>query len=271
MLLMKNLSLSLLTAGALTLTLSPAAQASGPLSEYFLTTSDGYNKLYAVQGGNVSLNATIGPRQYALAVGTTVRTLGVNTSTSGKEYTLRGAPIGSIYSNTVAGALFADGTTDGVHNYAWDFSNGVAYRFAADWTSPQALFALGTSDGTRRGITYDPVNNSLWVSGTTGAVGALVENYTLTGTFLSSFSTGQADITALALDPADDTLWLGHYDHTGTYQQYSRTGTLIGSVTYSSLFPAGVVGGEFAQTVPEPGVWPLAAMGLVLLSSRRRR
>jgi uncharacterized protein (TIGR03382 family) len=268
---MKNLSLSLLTAGALTLTLSPAAQASGPLSEYFLTTSDGYNKLYAVQGGNVSLNATIGPRQYALAVGTTVRTLGVNTSTSGKEYTLRGAPIGSSYSNTVAGALFADGTTDGVHNYAWDFSNGVAYRFAADWTSPQALFALGTSDGTRRGITYDPVNNSLWVSGTTGAVGALVENYTLTGTFLSSFSTGRADITALALDPADDTLWLGHYDHTGTYQQYSRTGRLIGSVTYSSLFPAGVVGGEFAQTVPEPGVWPLAAMGLVLLSSRRRR
>lgn len=268
---MRFFLLALLTASVLTVTLSPVAQASGPLSQYFLTTSDGYDKLYAVQGENVTLNATTGPGQYALAVSTTVKILGVNASTSGKEYTMRGVPTGTTYSNTVAGALFADGTTDGVHNYAWSFNNGVAYRFAADWTSPQVLFALGTSSGSRRGVTYDPLTNSLWISGMNGAVGALVENYTLDGTFLSGFSTGQADITALALDPADGTLWLGHYDHTGTYQQYNRSGERIGSVTYQSLFPAGVVGGEFAIILPEPGTGLLAATGLVLLAGKRRR
>jgi hypothetical protein len=255
--------------------LSPTTHAAGPQSVYYVTDDQafGSNYLVGIQGTGLAMVTTmVYSYEQAIAVGTTIRTLSFGGYPSA-EYTLAGVPTGTTYTNP-SGSDFYDGTTDGVYNYAWSFDSGSAYRFASDWTAPELLFTVGNANGDRLGITYDSANNSLWVSGYGGDVANTVTDYSLAGAVLSSFALAPAvEYTALAMDPADHTLWMYKYgDLQGTFVQYSTSGTLLDTESYASHGMGGAriwYGGEFAQPVPEPGACLLLTLGGVLLLGRR--
>ena len=109
----------------------------------------------------------------------------------------------------------------------------------------------------RIGITYDPTNHSLWITGMFGSIANLVENRKMDGTLISSFRTTLSALTAIALDPKDGTLWMTTQTGSKHYHQYTKSGEYLGSVTFAEV--EGIaLGGEFAF-VPLP---PAALMGL---------
>jgi hypothetical protein len=128
-----------------------------------------------------------------------------------------------------------------LHNYAWDINNNAAYQFDLNWANPQILFTLSDTN-SRAGITFDSTNDSLWLSGygTTS-----IEDRSLSGGLLSSFTVAHIQNSALALDPADGTLWMGTSTSLGTFQQYSRSGQLLSTQFYPTLTTVGILGGEF--------------------------
>ena len=266
----------LLFAVAAMLVAFSSARAAGPVSVYYLTAGQ-EGKLLGVQGSTVVFDIPMSAAgdQFPIAVNSTVRTLGWRTGFTGAEYTLAGVPTGTTYPFP-AGSFgdFYDGATNGTANFAWDFNNGAAYRFSATWTAPGLLFTLGTGAGRILGITYDGSNNSLWLSGWDGTIGTKIGNYTLGGTLLSSFTVAHDENAALALDPADGTLWVSNRNTlftSLTLEQYTRTGTLLGSQVFAGAQATeNVLGGEF-RIVPEPGSAGLLSLGALLLAARRRK
>jgi hypothetical protein len=164
----------------------------------------------------------------------------------------------------VQGARFYDGTQDGRSNYSIDYGAGGVYRFDQNWANPAFLFSVNASGWL--GITYDPTNNSLWVSDFGGNT---VADYSMSGTALSSFTTPFGAITSLAMD-TNHTLWMGSQGTLGTFYNYSTAGALLGTVTYSQLLNQNTLGGEITST-PEPGTLLLIGTGVVALASRLRR
>ena len=249
-----------------------AAFATGPTGTYYLTAGEPGGTNWAVQG-NAVVNSW--PQhhpesggEYAIAVSSTVRTLGSNQITNhpGSEYTLNGTYTGTDYAYPSVTNRFYDGTTDGSFNYSVDYSGGGVYRMNSDWSQSTLLFNSVTN---ALGITYDPSNNSLWISSFNTNT---VVDYSLTGTPLSSFSVPFSKITCLALDPADQTLWMGSQSTEGTFYQYSKAGAQLNTQFYSALANQNTLGGEFA--VPEPGTIGLLGLGsavLVLGAWRRRK
>jgi hypothetical protein len=279
---------------AATMLITSNGHAAGPTSELFLTVDPTTTSasVVGIQGTNVLVNVPQSPTaqgQSPIAVNSTVRTLGFGAGNSyvGAEYTLAGVPTGSTYPFPAAlgSQEVDDGTTNGSFNYAWSVSSGIAYQLNLDWTNPVALFTLGNASGSRLGITYDASNNSLWIAGFDGTIGTLISDYSLTGTLLSSFNIGHGFSGALALDPADGTLWLSNLVSGGTLtlEQYARsasgsfgaTHAMLSSQAYAGISD-GAFGGEFQFTgtvVPEPSTWTMLVGGglLVAFSSTRRR
>ena len=265
-------------------------QAAGPTSELFLTVDPTTTsaRVIGIQGTNALFNVPQSPTaqgQSPIAVNGTVRTLGFGAGNSyvGAEYTLAGVPTGSTYAFPAAlgSEEVDDGTTDGSFNYTWGVTSGIAYRLNLDWTNPVPLFTLGNAAGSRLGITYDASNNSLWIAGFTGTIGTLISDYSLSGTLLSSFNIGHGFSGALALNPADGTLWLSNLISGGTLtlEQYARSASgsfatthpLLSSQTYTGISD-GAFGGEFRYTgtvVPEPSTALLVAIGVLGLAFRR--
>jgi hypothetical protein len=268
----------LVTAAALfgfSLGVSPswAIPFTGPTSPYFL---DNYHtqQIFVVQGTSVinSFPWAYGPPctnyfgfcEGNLAVTNVVSTNWFGTvyggSATAGQYTLSGTPTGTSWSGTppLAGGRnqILDGTSNGTHNYAVESfnSNGTQNVLATDlnWQHPVALFSVPPSTV---GITYDPNNNSLWLSNVFG----VISDYTLTGTLLSSFSPGFFG-TALAFDPADGTLWFNNGEVNQLFQ-YSTSGVFLQSGIPTGLPSFFYVAGEFAETeaVPEPTTFALSA------------
>src|SRR5205085_111064 len=119
-------------------------------------------------------------------------------------------------------------------------------------------------------ITYDPSNQSLWIAEHEDPLGTDygdLFDFALDGTVLRFLRGVVGGIpTCLALDPADNTLWMGSREQLGTFYQYTREGSFRGSVTYPELTDQNTLGGEFAffipAAVPEPSTLTLLGLGI---------
>ena len=271
-----------------------ATPFTGPTSSYYL-----YNyaasTMYIVQGpsvtGSFPLTAYGGNANYyqgSFAVDSTVRTHGFFAPSGGQlagEYTLGGTPTGNGYDSFPALTGYQnqnayDGTTDGVHNYYVQYfantPSGSVFENVVqtdlDWQNPAVLFSVQSSANQCcefLGITYDPTNSSLWIS---GWVSTDIRDYSLGGTLLSSFSTGHGSNGALAYDAADNSLWISDGE-SSFLEQYSTSGTLLQGGTPTGLPNGDYLAGEFAlkASVPEPATVGLLALGLSAAGFARRR
>ena len=179
---------------------------TGPTSPYYLDNY-GNQTIDVVQGTNVinSFPWFYDPGCTNFCEGSLAVTNVVSTNWFGSyggsatagQYTLSGAPTGIGWSGTPPPAgetsnLFYDGASDGTYNYTVEYSNYPpetenVIATNLNWQNPVMLFSIpGETSAAYLGITYDPNNNSLWVSGWQTDV---IADYSLTGTLLSSFAT----------------------------------------------------------------------------------
>ena len=280
-----------------------AAPFTGPVSPYYIDNY-AFSTIYVVQGTNVvnSFRYAYSPLGGLLYEGniavTNVVTTNLLEGGNGQlgpagQYTLGGIPTGvghvAQYPPEFTDSAEIDGTSDGEFNYTvqgFGLTTGGAItedviRTDLNWQNPSVLFSVQTKFQAQNeywGITYDPVNNSLWLSG--GQNNPTISDYSLSGALLSSFNTGYSDMEALAFDPADDTLW----DITGPastghdmLEQWSTSGTLLQEGYPTGLPILGdLTTGEFAEvtippTIPEPPSILLLTAGMVALGLLRAR
>jgi len=222
-----------------------ASAATAQVSDYFVFSGD-QSTFSVIQNGQLIRSWGVAPNtaqyQYPLAINETIRTMGANLGDVGAEYDIAGTDLGTRYTHPAPQSRCWDGTTDGTSNFAID-SAGTVARYDADWTNPVVLFDAGGLGA----VTYDPTNDSLWVSqfGTTTIV-----EYDMRGTALRSFDTGHDKNMALALDHADGTLWIHDRNARGTYEQWTKDGTRLTRRAIAGMEGQNALAGEFQFALP---------------------
>ena len=155
-----------------------------PTSDYFLTAGDQV-RLTKITGNTFTQFSLQANTEYPMAVNGEIVTTGHRSNKPpGGTYTLGGvflAPAGTLG----VGGNFWDGTTDGSFNYAFNWTSGGVYQFNTDWSGGSLLFALGGSE-QYLGITYDPTDDTFWVSGWDNS--NVIGHYSRTGSFIGSFN-----------------------------------------------------------------------------------
>lgn len=182
----------------------------------------------------------------------------------GAEYDLSFNATGTVYSGDPSFSEMLDGTTDGAGtNYAVSWSGLGVIVFDGNFENGSVLF---NPPFNPIGITFDPSNNSLWLANDDDGT---VHNYTLGGSFLSSFDPGLSGRTCcLAYNPADDTIWMGENDENTLYQ-YSKAGVQLDSVTPAGWSPSNNFGAEIQRGSSSPSFSPvpgLSQSGLAILA-----
>ena len=217
---------------------------TGPTSAYYL---DQFNTthatIYVVQGTSVIRSFTTSYSstndfEGIFAVSNVVTTNGFGSAYglgTGGQYSLTGTPNGISHTAQATPGYTTeytfDGTSDGTHNYTVQYTadqgGGAVIQTDANWQNPSVLFSVA-GGGAYLGIAYDATNNSLWFSGWNAST---IADYSLSGTPLSSFNTGQTDTAALGYDAADNTLWVNSH-YSSTLEQFSTAGVLLGAILH---------------------------------------
>lgn len=207
---------------------------------------------------------------YPIAVVDTVR-LGHRDNSSGQEYDLDGVATGVTWSGGTPISQLLDGTTDGTtYNYgATCCSTQAVYRFDRLWGNAELLFNVDHPTGSR-GITYDPVNGTLWLLLFNGN---LIQ-YDLSGGIISTTSAlSTINLVALSYDGTSDSFWA--YNRGNTFYNFDRSGNVLGTVVVEGFSTSNVYGGEIVMSapspIPEPSSFTLAFLGIAGLLVYQRR
>jgi hypothetical protein len=227
--------------------LGTVTQAQGPVGKLYVT--DWLNFVnYVIQGPNVIQSAPQVPPaarclkncplfgETAIALPGSVRTMSF--VGPGSEYTYDLVPTGTRY-NPIWGNAFLDATSDSTHIYVT--SSGIVYAFDHNWGNQELLFTYFNGD-LFLGITYDPSNNSLWLSSTYGHT---IYDFSMSGELISQFTVPFNNMCGLAMD-VDGTLWVSSVG-SGTFYHYDRNGNALGSAHYAALENVQTYGGEILQ------------------------
>ncbi len=265
---MKAPSLSLVALVAIAFT-GVALAGSGPIPGVYLTYSQvgNYDSIVSVQGNTITTFSEVygSPYEIPIAVSGDIRTTGYLAGGVGGQYTLAGVPTGQPYFLPSPLIDAYDSTTDGFHNYLVDYTTGTVYQTDRNFNNPVPLFNVGPGN---LGITYEQKNNSLWISG--WYANTNVTDYSLSGGFITAFSTGHYYNGALSIDPSDQNLWLVDDANTFTLQEYSTAGQWVGSGPWVGYTLGGETEiGYFAS--PEPGTLILFGSGVLSLAGLVRR
>jgi hypothetical protein len=187
-----------------------AGSARSQTSELYLTDY-GSTTCYVVRNGQVlrSFQRQASNDGPALVVQSTVKMFGQYSGGVGREYDYNGALLAGQYPNTGFVDCY-DGATDGTRNWTIshnDFSNNFAVLVGDSNWGGMAVAFVPTNRSS--GITYDASDNSLWITNNVGGSDK-VQHYTTTGTLLGEFSYSwiSGGGYGIALDPADQTLWI---------------------------------------------------------------
>lgn len=251
-----------LAALALAAGLCGAQPAIAQTSDLYLTGYDSPTT-WVVRGGQIVRQfnrSAVSGQDTGCTVGTTLRCVGTDPGATGREYALTGAPLAATYPNSEWDSLY-DGASDGTRNWSIahnDSDSGFALvEGNASWQSLQVRFVPVRRSS---GVTWDARTSSLWITNNAGGSDR-VQRVDLSGNVLFEFPAVHAGGGyALAWDPADDTLWVpGAFSTAGSLFQYSKTGTLLQTVTIAGL--GDVIGAEFGSGAPAEAVVPVLGGG----------
>lgn len=283
----------------------PALAVPGTSSDLYITVVSS-KTIYDVNGTTVvnSISPTYCNHcEIPIAVDGDVRTTAQydtqGVPPAGGQYTLGLVETGTTYpSFPFAGnnsARLYDGTTNGTYNFAvgTDGTTAGVYRMDRNWSNPVLAFVpldpradIGSFGAY--GITFDPRNNSFWISYAAtydGVSEVVIGDFATDGTLLNKFFEAPTDgfnagsgqpvtpsADALALDYTDWTLWTLR-GPAYAFDQYDTSGNLLQSVSFGLTGQNGY-GMEFnlaLATIPEPAGLGFLGIGAVGLLRRMRR
>lgn len=224
--------------------------------------------------GAFTFNVTSSSSEYAIAVRDTIWLRPYSGPVTAHEYSITtGAPTGltATISATTPSEQWLDGTTDGTFNYTLGWTGGSTvniYRANGDWSGASLLFntsplSLGSD---LMGITYDLASGNFWISGS--SMISQIHFDGTTATLVSQFSHAGGR-GSLAYQSTTDTLWYVPNSSSASILQYSKSGTLLQSLTTPTR-SSNIWGSEF-QMIPEPSTYVLLGLGLAGLLWRNRR
>ncbi len=239
----------------------------------YITQGNGGGPRYIIQNGVLTTTMPGVGCDWSIAVVSEIRTGGCAPGSAGRRYTLTGTFLGPTATLSSGGGN--DGTSDGTYNYTVTGTN--VFRYNLDWSGGTNIFSISQN---AFGITYDGNHNSIWVGSYLGGGAKGLFEYSMTGTFLSSFfptlSGSGLAIGALAYDAVDNSLWFSEFAGNGLLYQYTESGQFLSSVNVPGTLGY-FTGGEFqymeeTSFAPEPGSIVLTLTGLAgILGFARRK
>ena len=257
------------------------AQAARAQTEVLYITDGDANTLQSIQGGAILASnfATPAGAQYAIAVRGTIWTAGYQAGATRQEYTnatLAATAKNGAFTAPAGNPEIIDGTTDGSFNYTINDGTGAVLRYNLDWSgAPVVVFTAVCGGGFCPGITYDPVNQSMWIVDQ-----ANISEYAMDGTPRSAFAHGFSQ-GGLAYETISNSLWLVDNGSSNTLRQFSKAGALLNTVVTAANYANNVWGAEFrfvgvAGQVPTLSQWGMITLSLLLalgtfVTLRRRR
>jgi hypothetical protein len=239
------------------LSLSASAASATP---YYLFDGDSAHAVEINNGAVVASFNTFGSG-YPPAITNTIW-LGGRDNTGARQYTLNGVATGATSAGGPVISQILDGTTNGVNNYGVTCCSSAVVTIAnADWSNQRVLFSLANAGTGGSGIAYDTNTHQLYVSLLRAGT---IQDYSLNGQLLNTFSVGVSDLAGLAYDQSTDTLW-GWDRGSSALDQFSTSGALLQHevINVSSFGIGNPFGGEMAisAAVPEPSTWAMMILG----------